>query len=154
MYSYMCTCTFCIDPEQDLKLSLSPLESSRSPGESLYLSCSVAEPADFSWTFDDGPLPSNGAVTRTTLVTSVLALKDIMPENAGAYTCRAKNDDRGVMNEDTSYLTITSECVFATYYIKKVCTNLKFPPNYSRNQKFSEIMFILLFRLNGTWWNS
>ena len=97
------------DPEQDLELSLKPLDPSISPGQSLHLSCTVAAPAEFTWTFNDGPLPGNSAVTQESSVSSVLALRSVIPENAGAYTCRANNAFRGVINEDTSYLTITSE---------------------------------------------
>ena len=68
-------------------------------------------PANFSWTFDDGPLPHNvGVVTQDSgPASSVLALTQVMEENAGAYTCRATSREGGVVNEDTSYLTITSE---------------------------------------------
>ena len=98
------------DPEQDLQLSLTPLDPSLSPGHSVSLSCSVAEPADLSWSFQDGPLPANSVVTpHSSGLASVLVISGAVLENAGAYTCRANNTARGVVNEDTSYVAITGE---------------------------------------------
>ena len=73
----------------------------------------MAEPGEFTWTFDDGPLPGNSAVSQDSLVKSVLELSDVSPENAGAYTCRVENTGRGVVNEDTSYLTISCKCLIS-----------------------------------------
>lgn len=92
------------DPAQDLELSLRPLESSLSPGQSHIISCSVPEPAIFTWRYNDSLLPDNTEVIESSGVTSTLVINDIVPENAGAYTCRANNTARGVWNEDTSYL--------------------------------------------------
>ena len=103
------------DPEQDLGLSLNPLDPSFVVGQSLLFSCSVTEPADFSWTFDGGPLPMNAAVMQDSLLTSVLVLSDVSLENAGAYTCTANNTVRRVVNDDTSYLTVSSK--YAYMYI-------------------------------------
>ena len=68
----------------------------------------MTEPAEFSWTFDGGPLPMNAAVMQDSLVTSVLVLSDVSLENTGAYTCTANNTGRRVVNDDTSYLTVAS----------------------------------------------
>lgn len=95
----------CTDPEQDLELSLRPLESSLSPGQSHFITCSVPEPATFTWRYNDSLLPDNTEVMESSGVTSVLVISDVVPENAGAYTCRANNMARGVSNEDTSYLS-------------------------------------------------
>ena len=107
----ICVIVASTDPEQDLGLSLDPLDPSYFTGQSFLLSCSVEEPADFTWTFDDGPLPSNVAVMQDSPLTSVLVLSDVNLENAGAYTCKANNTARGVVNGDTSYLTVTGECI-------------------------------------------
>jgi hypothetical protein len=102
-------CTF-PDPKQDLGLILSPLESTHFPGQSLLLSCTANDPANFTWTFDDGPLPRNVRVVAKDSgpASSVLALTQVTEENSGAYTCLASSTSRGITNEDTSYLSIMS----------------------------------------------
>lgn len=79
-------------------------------GQNLSLFCSVSEPAQFSWRFEDGPLPGNAMADQDqSSLSSTLLISDVVLENAGAYTCRVSNTVRGVVNEDTAYVTVVGE---------------------------------------------
>ena len=62
--------------------------------------------------FDGGLLPMNAAVMQDSVLTSVLVLSDVSLENTRTYTCTANNTDRGVVNDNTSYLTVASKYIY------------------------------------------
>ena len=97
------------DPSQDLMLELFPLSHRIAIGDSTNFTCRVPSPASFTWTFEDGPIPSN-AVQDMTATESTLTITSAVDSNTGEYTCTVNNTMIGVVNEDTAYLDVTRKC--------------------------------------------
>ena len=98
------------DPSQDLMLELFPLSHRIAIGDSTNFTCRVPSPASFTWTFEDGPIPSN-AVQDMTATESILTITSAVDSNTGEYTCTVNNTMIGVVNEDTAYLDVTRKCL-------------------------------------------
>ena len=97
------------DPSQDLMLELFPLSHRIATGDSTNFTCRVPSPASFTWTFEDGPVPSNAVLDMTT-TESILTITSAVDGNTGEYTCKVNNTAIGVVNEDTAYLDVTRKC--------------------------------------------
>lgn len=64
-----------------------------------------------SWSFNDGPLPSNVVVDNISPMESLLMIYVVDSTNDGAYTCMANNSATGTAIEDTAYISVSG-----TYY--------------------------------------
>ena len=60
-----------------------------------------------SWSFNDGPLPSNAIVYDVSPMSSLLVLYAIDSTNDGAFTCMANDSATRIVNEDTAYISIS-----------------------------------------------
>ena len=64
-----------------------------------------------SWSFNDGPLPSNVIVFDVSPMSSLLVLYATDSTNDGAFTCMATDAETGIVNEDTAYITISGTTI-------------------------------------------
>ena len=60
-----------------------------------------------SWSFNNGPLPSNAIVFDVSPTSSLLLLYAIDSTNDGAFTCMTNDTATGVVNEDTAYISVS-----------------------------------------------
>ena len=61
----------------------------------------------FSWTFNNGPLPSNAIVFDISPMSSLLVLNAIDSTNDGAFTCTASETATGIVSEDTAVISVS-----------------------------------------------
>ena len=62
-----------------------------------------------SWLFDSGPLPLNSDVTSFE-TQSLLMLTSVNGSNIGLYTCVVNDTDEGIVDEESSSLTVAGKC--------------------------------------------
>ena len=60
-----------------------------------------------SWSFNNGPLPSNAIVFDVSPMSSLLVLYAVDSTNDGAFTCMANDSTTGIVNEDTAYISVS-----------------------------------------------
>lgn len=70
-----------------------------------------------SWSFNDGPLPSNVIVFDVSPMSSLLVLYATDSTNDGAFTCMATDAATGIVNEDTAYITVSGTTIICILYM-------------------------------------